>query len=340
MAGTEEVSDSTPIIGIGAATVWKNGVAQQVGGENTLARSIFVSDGDVYMAGSEYFLDTGTSFAVVWKNGVPQRLGSSNGVYTSDFLGAHSVFVYGGDVYAAGRTWDTLYSGSFFNAMFWKNGELQPLSDVNRIDSEARSVYVSDGNVYVAGFEENEPGMIYATFWKNGVSQRLSRLSDGSTYAQANSVFVSGDDVYAAGFEEYDNHWGFNIPILWKNGVAQRLSSDYTSEARSVFVSGGDVYVVGYELHVEGDEGNLKAINRAKIWKNGVEQFLSDVSDNYTDAYSVFVSGNDVYVAGQEITDPSTMSGRYATLWINGHKVTLNRDKKSYGHASSLFVVK
>ena len=323
VAGIEELPNTDPNSHVYAAVVWKNGAAQQLGldGKQTRATSVFVTESDVYVAGIEYDTGGNIGFPVVWKNGLPQRLDSSNGVFASDHCWPNSIFVYGGDVYAAGNTDNIVNSSLFINAVLWKNGKLQPLSDVDR--SGATSLYVSDGHVYVAGYENNERGIRVATVWKDGLPQRLS---NGSTDATPYSIFVSGGDVYVVGVVD-DIRPGFIIPTLWKNGVVQEFGDLLIPY--SVFVSGNDVYIAGT------DPRGTKPI--ATLWKNGVAQTLSN---DWTEARSVFVSGNDVCVAGEEVIDPNEISSRYATLWINGHQITLNKDKKKAGYAYSVFVVK
>ncbi|MBL0184025.1 MAG: hypothetical protein IPP96_17775 [Chitinophagaceae bacterium] len=95
------------------AKIWKNGSGTSLTTGKAVARSVFVSGTDVYVAGYEY---NGThQVATVWKNGVTIPL--SNG--TSDMF-ANSVFVYGTDVYVAGRE----EVGPVYFAKIWKNGVL------------------------------------------------------------------------------------------------------------------------------------------------------------------------------------------------------------------------
>jgi len=239
------------------ATLWKNGVAQTLSSAESFAHSVFVSGGDVYVAGGVFLDSSYNSRATLWKNGVAQTL-SSNGSF------ARSVFVSGGDVNVAGRDGDG-------HATLWKNGVAQTLGE----NSEPNSVFVSGGDVYVAGdvYISGSDGSL-ATLWKNGVAQTLD---DGDC---ANSVFVSGGDVYVAG----DGGAEYTSATLWKNGVAQTLSG-YGSFAKSVFVSGGDVFVAGYV----GDE-NLSAT----LWKNGVAQTLGENSEPnsvFVSGGDVYVAG-------------------------------------------------
>jgi len=182
------------------------------------------------------------------------------------------------DVYVAGYQ-----SG---RATIWENGNIINLPSNGT--SFAHSVYVADGNVYVAGTENN--GQWIAKLWKNGVAQNLS---DGTRYAMATSVHVLGDDIYVAGYEDLQ---GGRDAMVWKNGVAQKLTYGSWVEALSIFVSSDDVYVVGFEY-------NSFTTAIAKFWKNGVVQNLTD-GTFLAQAHSVFADGNDIYIAGYEGDSP------------------------------------
>ena len=243
------------------------------------------------------------------------------------------------------------------------------------MNARATSVFVSDNDVYITGYQLNDNDEkvnalwklfvdqnniskdniqkynefysnnreIVAKLWKNGIAQDLS---DGDKQNFALSVFVSGNDVYVAGCENTGNQ-GYkvannlyittHIAKLWKNGIAQNLCNNKSlfSTASSVFVLNKDVYVAGYE--VLQSKKNQDTFNRvARLWKNEKKQNLSH-ENGY--ANSVFVSGNNVYLAGcGEYFNSST--GEiiyYAALWINGLKHNLtSENKRSAAH--SVFV--
>jgi hypothetical protein len=273
------------------ARAWHNDVIRTLSNEyNSSARSIFVSGGDVYAAGSVGY----DSSACIWKNNAGQRLAPVES-------GARSIFVSGGDVCVAG------YVGFGMNARatVWINGSAQRLSSVQ---SYASSAQASGGDVYVVGHENDRTGF-RATLWINGSPRRLCDVD-----SQASSVFVSGGDVYVAGYTD----GSARCAMLWKNGVPQTLGGD-ASYARSVFVSGGDVYVAGEEggratlwkngdARLLGDAGSRansvfvlgddvyaagsvsgSGYNRyATLWRNGAPKRLSGGS-GLSEAYDVFV---------------------------------------------------
>ena len=210
-------------------------------------------------------------------------------------------------------------------ARLWKNGTVQNLTGSSEaafrsstiLSSEARSVFVSGNDVYVAGYDiilsEGER-IGRARLWKNG---EVQQLDNGTYFDQALSVFVSGDDVYVLGSESLHpvpSSTGGWVYKYWKNGKAEIFAKGNNGEGvNSIFVSNNDIYIAGgYE-------------NQAKLWKNGEEENLA--GGNY--ANSVFVLNNDVYVAGYGST--------IAKLWKNGKLENITNGINN-AHAFSVYV--
>jgi len=281
---------------IGSAAYWKNGAKTPLGQGTTptAANSIHVVGSHVYVAGYEETAP-GTSVALYWLNGQPHRLSQGHRNDT-----ANSVFVFGDQVYVAGVERNS--------ATIWVNGVSQRLSPVQ---SEATSVFVSDSDVYAAGWEESVPGKQFAVLWVNG---EVHQLSGGGRNNTALSVIVSGSTVYAAGYEEVNN---ITTATLWKNGTPIQIGQNgANSYAKCVWVAGSKVYVV------------LDENGYAKISTNGKKQLITDKSSR---VYSVCVSGSDVYTAGSQ--------GRIAKLWLNGRERRLQVAKTSKAsEAKSVFV--
>ena len=290
--------------GVLVASMWKNGDMQPLDTYWSRAYSVYVTDCDVYVAGT---VGSSTGRATIWKNGIAQYL-TPDAICNADI---GSVYVSNGDVYVAGSEWS--YDKQTYIAKLWKNGIAQNLSS-GATWMAVTSLSVSGSDVYVAGFEipDRNKGIGIAKLWKNGQEQNLT---DGTICSSALSVYVSGNDVYVAGFEG-------NTARLWKNGVVQNLSNGATV-ASTVFVSGGDVYVAGYDVDVPD----------MKIWKNG--NVLYRMAGKYY-VKSIFVSGSDVYVVANETTFQNTAIST-AKLWKNGvlHDISNNSTRSE---ANCVFV--
>lgn len=213
-----------------------------ISSKGSSANSIFISGSDVYIAGGEEISrvdlpDPNDPFgapgyisatsAVYWKNG--NEIYLIKGPYAGSLADeAYSIFVDGQDVYACGA----------LEARYWKNG-----TSVYLPGRTANSIYVSEGDVYVAGSQPDGQsfqtyfGIFYrevAKYWKNG---NPVNLSDGTKNAYPTSIAVSGNDVYVAGYEEKTAGDRDFIARYWKNGNPVVLGdvSKY-SEASSIFL--------------------------------------------------------------------------------------------------------
>lgn len=284
--------------------VWKNGESLYNNGPDGTdgltdcdanINSIFVSDGDVYVAGNENRNGQSPGAAVVWKNGVPLYDHESNGsksLMPADRLSsvAEEVVVSGDDVYVMGRNKVKHDSGERFNGTIisvWKNGQLLYDIEPSKEDKKAGmrsllgfSMFVSGDEIYIAG-DKRKTDIFdaikgFANVWKNGKPLYhngpggAEGLTEIGNYNIAPAIFVAGGDVYAAGGVWRKRR---QVAMVWKNGKSlyhngihgEEGLSDSTVNAfvHSIFVSGDDVYAAG-ECEYEKD----KPI--AMVWKNGV----------------------------------------------------------------------
>lgn len=290
------------------AKVWKNGtpILLTDGRYNAEANSVFVSGGDVYVAGFE---SNGIRrVAKVWKNGVPTSLTNDNvnaDAYAVFVVGS-DVYVsgYNSDPMNFGKVWKNgreLYTmnesnfGIFLRSLYvtdngdvyvagsvgtatitavakaWKNGtELYTLSNSNQTTG-AFSVYVYNGDIYVAG-------SVHRGFriWKNGFS-----LYDDDMRGRANAVYVAAGDVYAAGYETGVSS-NTAVAKIWKNGEPTSLT-DGTRDAKTLSLRTwkNDVYAVGYT------HNGQKSV--ATVWKNGEKSTLTNGLQNAV-ANSIYIT--------------------------------------------------
>jgi len=292
------------------ARYWVDGqeIILSDGTGNAITSSIFVSNSDVYVAGSD---NKEFSGVVYWKNNKEIQL-SSGGA-------ASSIFVSGNDVYVAGN--------DVANAVYWKNGVEITLEKTNVYgsfgSSTANSVFFSGNDIYIAGYDG--PNAVY---WKNGEEKYLTTKNTtvGGNFV-ANSIYVSGNDVYIAGSiisatTQFPQIW------YWKNEVLVPVNQvDSFGLGSSIFVSGNDVYLAGVKM------SDPTSIETASYWKNCKAVQLSTSNMNSW-ANSIFVLGRHVYVAGYETLSPQFA---YAVYWRDGVETKLT-DGTHQSLATSIFV--
>jgi len=189
-------------------------------------------------------------------------------------------------------------------ATIWTNGAARNLTN-GTYDAVAESVFVTNSDIFVAGYEDNLSGKAVAKVWRNGSPYQT--LSNGSNDAYAMSMTVSNSITYVAGYE--NNSQGRPVATLWTNGTARKIGDEsYQTFAYNVHVSNGSVYVAGEYRRADGG-GHL-----AVLWVNGELQVLGD-GYNQTTATAVATANGNVYVAGTEF-EASGMQN--VMLWTNG----------------------
>ena len=266
---------------------------------------VTVRDLDVYIGGFVNGAGTTGYNATYWKNGVANTLSTERSYIKGMYVTSDD------DVYSAGFESDH-QPVPVPHAVVWKNNEIERLTGEDDIRSEANAVFVSGGDVYVAGYVYKEDSFPCATLWKNGVATRLSEQ-----YSQANAVFVSGGDVYVVGFNSFDT-FNSSFATIWKNGEITQLAT-VQSAAFGVYVSGTDVHVAGTQ------SGQYQF---PLYWKNGEMTQLYQMPSAAT---SIFVEGDDVYVGG---TNSQQMS---AVMWKNGTYQQITSDYQTSVNALSVF---
>jgi len=227
--------------------LWKNGEPAVLsdGGRLVIPGPVFVYGEDVYVAGF-VIGEAGDGSEVwdvaLWKNGERLHLDGSG---ISPGLMSLCVFVHGDDVYVSCYNNGWNYSKNYMyysnqnhvvghnnGTVVWKNGakhlELKPEDRDSRDYEQVDSLFVSGGDVYLAGTMVNYTvkevdgtkyymdGKSSPVVWKNGNKTVLPTPAHEYSGDSANAVFVQGDDVYVAG-NSYDH------AVLWKNGVRQEL---------------------------------------------------------------------------------------------------------------------
>jgi len=271
-AGHEIPTDNNYIV-----KYWKNGVGVKLNDSTTngWASSIFVSENDVYVAGVEDGYGKRIT-AKYWKNGVGVNL--SDGKYTSGahciYVVDSTIYVVGYDVFdnqKIGMLWvngekeyitsagklgnvncvfvsnnKTYLGGSettYTNGdilKYWIDDKAYNLNNEVFARGEIYSIYVNNGNVYMAGSMLLNNDEQYS-YW---INEKPYALKNGEVSGCSNSIFVLNDDFYIAGNQYLEN--GNHIAKYWKNGNEVNLTTgSKNAVANSIFVIGNNVFVGG-----------------------------------------------------------------------------------------------
>jgi uncharacterized repeat protein (TIGR02543 family) len=302
------------VAGCGTNTLWVNGTGSLFNLNGIYgARSVFVSNGDIYVAG----LIVPSNCKILYvKNGTYQcwdKYGSSSW--------PSSIVVKGSAVYIAGIQWDG--NPGYKRALYVTADATVPASSATltthllasqyaaapNVGSPlaANSIFIVDSShVYIAGTDSSGA----ACYWLSDGTEDESTpkavetaLTTG-TADSANSIVVSGGHLYIAGTAA-------GAACCWVDGTQNSLTGG--TAANSITVANGHVYVAG----TDG--------TNALCWIDGVKSILP----SGTNATSITVTSNGtVFIAG-------TNNGTTAQYWVNGETPVVLTGGTS---ANSIFV--
>ena len=277
---------------------WKNDEKPVFLEDYLSSTSIYVYEGDVYVAGSD-----SSNYPCYWKNGkkVPLKTAGTGASY--------AISVNGGTVFNAGidtsqaylwineerfdlRTDGALHSAAFsifveesgggkyniiiggsyytstYYACYWTDGgsKFVPL-DNSGVTSQVSSVFYYKGKVYSVGY--------------NGTGDSSYRVDNAVkfTYSNAlfNSIYVSEDNVYITGNENTD-------ALLIKNSLPPIVLSSSSAVGLSVKVFNDTIYTAGNNM--------ISSNNHACYWINTSSQpvYFNDEGAANSSAASIFIT--------------------------------------------------
>lgn len=257
------------------AAYWKDGVMTTLtASKNAIAYAVFVKDADVYVAG---MCEGDTeNFACYWKNGDVTML-SASGITSSV---ARSIFIDdSNNVYVAG----SCNNGTNEVACYWTNGTAVKLTDGTQ-DAVAFSLFVYEGNVYVAGVNYNNEG----GYWINDATHFTGLEDSNGAY----SVKVKDGVVYVSGGA--DTGLSETQAAYWRDGVQVLLTDGSTNAvAPSLSISeSSSVYIAGLEGATWDEPVYWKDTKASKTGLSLDPYFLGNMN-----AFASAVDGEILYVA-------------------------------------------
>jgi|SRR5690606_14627717 hypothetical protein len=290
---------------LGAPNYYKNNIAYplEVNGDTKVyPADIAVSDGDVYVVGTENMEAGLVPKVVIWKNGKRSELP----IPESKEAQATSVFIKGKDVFVTG-----LYVPKNLErgvGVVWKNGEPIFKTDGKRTTRFKEVIVVGD-DVYAVGHEHLPEGGIVSKYWKNG---KAVKMSDPDIVTYTTSIAVDGSDIYVLGYIDELSKTNRSL-TLWKNQQPQHLiSSRSVIRGGQVVFENGSVYACGYE--------QVGSKYEPRLFKDGVIQHLEDNNSNHTYTSDLKVYQDNALVLGRMYGENTLTK---SVLWVNGKAVDL-----------------
>ncbi|KKO89226.1 hypothetical protein AAW12_24250 [Sphingobacterium sp. Ag1] len=239
---------------------------------------------------------------------------------------ANDIFVSDGNVYVVGFiNSDLTWQYHPKSAVLWKNGIIQNLEmPTATLKSEARAVFVSDKDVYVAGRHQKAGGNWVACVWKNG---KVINVTDGSNIARLYDIYVRGNDLYVTGYEINDEIG--TRGTYWKNGTPTVLENKNSENIvpNQITVLGSDIYVVGTGFDGIGQS--------AQYWKNGKQSILPSQPEqpvNYGQA--ITTEAGNVLIGGTLNNQPTVWRNAVSLNW------NINSDPSIDAELSDMKVLK
>ena len=193
-----------------SACYWVDGVRNQLPGSS--ANSIYVLEGKVYVAGEN------DGKACYWVNGETRVLVAAQDV---EAAAANAIALSTGNVFIAGN----YRIGKKWYACYWLNGARTDLVVESRVSPSAvavqraatyaTSMWVCDGNIYIAGYYEDGVDA-RACYWING--KRIDIRSSSTQEITLSSIFALKNTFYIAGWIDWDQGYSTD-GCYWKDGT-------------------------------------------------------------------------------------------------------------------------
>jgi uncharacterized protein YjdB len=306
-------SSRSPICNIRAVAPGQATITAQLGDFSAVC-TVTVEPPDVYVTTTET-IDS-NSKAYLGENGSPIPLSTeakarANGLFIAD----------DGVVYVAG--W--IEVNSVQTAALWVySGIASPAQVLGATTnaSEAYSVHGFGGNIYVAGYQEDDDPKKIATIWKYAQTGSIAKsIGNNTEPSEAKSVQVANDMVYVAGVQN-------NQAALWTwDGTTQPAQSlteitdnwtDTSSVANSVHYNGRYVYVAG-----NADDEAVLWVYDPTLTPTTIGRITIATGDTTHPAIAnaVFTASElyapqDIYVAGYRKTTTILGEVKEAVIWI------------------------
>lgn len=280
------------------------------------------------------------------------------------------------NIYVTGYQYNNS-DNSIKKAALWNNGKIKKLLNLNLGDSEAKSIKITDKDIYVTGFYS--PNIKYlsddyteACYWKNGKRKKIGKINNISEIfmgiqKESQSIFIDEKNMYIS----------YNMADAENNNYSSYLIKDKNYYQKnglinSIYVNKEDEYLGGSlienKLRKPGYIKNNKlvilnklqegAINSMTVYRNTVYSagyflfkgldigcyWIGDKRYDMTpqgggNCNSIYVTDDgNVYVCGYYSIAKNKVNKKVACYWKNGVKYDLVKSDIKYdSEANSMF---
>lgn len=209
----------------GSGVVTRTDLAVHVSSNFVEAKSIFVNDDTIYIAGDYFYSSSEIYVACCWEVAVDNA--TSGGITPQHYLSgqeANGIVVQDGTIYISGEVTDYKASPAKFTGVYWiitsEGSTRYDHAAVTNTYAYAISVG-TDGTVYTAGRRNG----FYPCYWTGTTITEL-----GSDEGAVNSISARGGAVYMAGHYTGEHEGGLvDVACLWKGSTRIDLT-DITDE--------------------------------------------------------------------------------------------------------------
>jgi hypothetical protein len=325
------------------AAVWKNGVRTMLFTTESIAKAVFVSGQDVYIAGQtlesnnrQKGINAAPYEGKIWKNNTEIYSYSGELCYLND------IEVVGNDVYsvgiikAAGETYarPTLFKNSLMIAL---EPTVNDYSDVNALK-------VINGFVFCAGYL-NDGTKKVATLWKYKMadgSVTKTAIATGNNQSELTAICSdAANNIYVCGQEWSGANGGGKKPFFQKNNDLKQILP-ITTEAGSVIgihINDNKVIVVGNQYNESGND----QLRKPCYWENGSQNLILSSNDvpligpNADSYQKSFLFQNRLFQCSSINETQGAVTKQFPVFLDSNRRVIIERtDKPAY--CKSIFV--
>jgi hypothetical protein len=261
------------------AAIWKNGVRTMLFATESIAKAVFVSGQDVYVAGQTIESDRrrrGIKAAPyegkIWKNNT--ELYS----YSGDYCYLNDIEVVGNDVYSVG-----LFKGvgeTNPTLTLFKNSLMYALEPAASYSADVKALKVINGVVFCVGYSE-ESNTRVATIWKYNISTGTTTktgIATGTNQSELTAICSdAANNIYVCGQEWSGANGGGKKPFYQKNNDLKQILPITTEAGSAIGIHTNDnkVIVAGSQYNESGNDRYRKPC----YWENGSQNLI--LSSNY-----------------------------------------------------------